>query len=168
MYRRCWFNSPSHNFMQSWVTIKGNDISNRFNFTERQKFPDYDHQETSTGHLFVSGKAVVAVCNSQIRDSVKFLSISGLVPEKSQHYDPVVSFLGNGIATSDRPPHTGYGFFSERVSDEEAAKIKGKYPCFIYSFEGFKRGNFDICRKTIVYERFESVDLIPKDPEPLE
>jgi len=163
MYRRCWFKDDGKTYMQSFVKIRADDRTRVYRFTEIQRFREFGRFERSTGYLFPSGQSILAICNAADKSTVKFLSINGLLPKQTRLGEPVEQFSGNGIASSDIPPHSGYGFHCVRVADADDPLKDKDVSCRIMSFDELKSEKVDVFSKVIYYDRFQYVDFVPKE-----
>ncbi|MCV6577168.1 MAG: hypothetical protein OIF58_15700 [Cohaesibacter sp.] len=160
MYRRFWLENNNSMFMRSFLTIYPNDLIGAYRIREYQCWKDYKYIETSTGFLFPSGKSVLAVCNSKGRTTVKFLALSKLDPHSAN--TPIQSFSGNGIASSDKPPHTGFGFHCRRIPKVEEPRNSEDMDSMQITFEEMKAEKLDILKEIIYYENYANVDFLPR------
>lgn len=168
MYRRCWFRDNGKTYMRSFVRVRADDVLGIHSFIEIQKFPKERMYEYSKGYLFPSGNSILAICNASDRSTVKYLSISDLFPPQSRAGEPVEAFSGNGIASSDTPPHTGYGFHCVRVGDEMNPTKSEDLSCRIFSFQEFESENLDCFHKVLYHDRFINVNFSPKSFIPVQ
>lgn len=114
MYRSNWRDEKySYGFMRSKVTIKHDKEVGEYKFREYQKWSD-GYTELNSGFIYPSTKCVIAICNSYERHNIKFLTMSDFNIQPKLDGPRVQSFSGTGIATSDKPPHPGYGFHCVR------------------------------------------------------
>jgi hypothetical protein len=163
MYRRYWLDPDSNQFMRSYVSISYNVALDFFQIREFQNWQHLGTKDSNRGYLFPSGQAVLAILNSPQKSTVKFLSITNLLPFHEDADTPIRSFSGNGIAASDQPPHTGYGFHCQRIS-EEADGGDEPFVSQTYSFDEMKESRPQVFEEIMRYERFRGVDFIPRPP----
>lgn len=161
LYRRYWLDPGANQFMRSLLRIKKNYSVDMYLIREYQNWHDSGFTETAHGYLFPSGKAILALMKSVQKTTVKFYSITGLSPNHKGSEAPFTSFSGNGIAASDVPPHTGYGFHCTRI-DVENVPMSERRKSMTYSFDDMKETHLQIFKEIIRYEGFRGIDFGPR------
>ncbi|MDF1784180.1 MAG: hypothetical protein P1U33_08465 [Litorivicinaceae bacterium] len=165
MYRRNWRTNNSVSFMTSHVNIWETFKEKSFSFRETQYWPkslgEDEWREIDSGYLFPSGQTILAVCRSTKGNNTKFLSISKLDPSPFSSVGQIRSFSGTGIATSDTPPHIGYGFHcirtsygkpSNHPSEPKGAEIEKIFRSESLNEAQLNERNFDILRNILYHE----------------
>ncbi|MEM8570027.1 MAG: hypothetical protein AAGG56_03865 [Pseudomonadota bacterium] len=164
MYRRYWLDPGQDLFMRSFLRIKKFHEGDVFLIREYQNWPDIDFQETAQGYLFPSGKAILGLMKSVQRTTVKFYSITNLSPNHKSSRALFSSFSGNGIAASDVPPHTGYGFHCKRI-EKDRVPMSERVKSMRYTFVEMQNEHLQIFKEIIRYENFRGIDFGTKPPE---
>lgn len=164
MYRRFWRARDKNLFMRSRVKIKhfkrGHYLMfERQNWLKDDFWPQEKYQEIDRGFLFPSGQSIISVSEAMGKEdgaagekNTKFYSINDFEPPLEVAHT-VNSFSGSAIASSDTPPHLGFGFHCVRSNNV-------KKFCEIVDIRDIKQ---DILKKILlnenyVIERFSEVD----------
>ncbi|MFQ6550598.1 hypothetical protein AADZ90_021860 [Aestuariibius sp. 2305UL40-4] len=162
MYRRFWLENDPNLFMRSLVTVRFNSVLSRYQIREFQNWPKLEIRELSRGVLFPTGESIISVCNSLQKTTVKFLSISNLDLVHKTSRSPIRRFSGNGIACSDEPPHTGYGFHCERIPQASIGNPSNSISR-VYTFDELKRNKFEALSGILYYENNKNVNITPTE-----
>jgi len=178
MYRRFWPTVDKNTFMTSRVAIRESENGEVFSFRESQFWTKEDidtaedYSEVSYGYLFPSGQSILAICRSIGNETTKFLSICDITPVANKSDQKVQTFSGTGIASSDTPPHVGYGFHCKRetplevsawrkpYANQRKSRLFGvaskRYQSKILTFAEMKIEKIDILQKIEHYEGLRS------------
>jgi hypothetical protein len=183
MYRRYWRIPDNRTFMTSHVSIRLSSDRKTFGFSEHQYWlkdkqtGEKEWIEVDNGFMFPSGNSILTVCRSTKGNTTKFLSISKVQDVAPHTGEKINSFSGTGIASSDVPPHVGYGFHCIRETEVHRMPIMPKEVRSTHKDRDYSRAresqsqkltaddlnnrNIDILREILYHEGYRNEEIFP-------